>query len=449
MPAEPVHIAGNQQVCRYEVPEPREPDITVSPKDGAAGIQRAINDSEPGDLIYLEGGTYEMNSTITIDGDGTPNDRITLAGRPGERPVLDFSQLSAPDTDDPEFDFGAAVAAEGDYWTIRNMEVKESPGFGIRARGGENHLVFENVESHHNVLTGIALIESSHNEIRHSKFHHNYDAMNAGEHADGVGIKQGPDPEGKTANENLLYCTDMYLNSDDGFDGYRSNDNDIFYSRAWENGKVSETELAESGNGNGFKFGPHTASGHVVVGNLAWGNVRKEEGEYAQGTGFDYNGAEGPLILYHNTAWNNDMGFDFQNEGAVLINNLAVGNAVESRVWTSYPEQYNLFTTANDRIIFQSTDPSDPGFLVPEPGSEPVDGGDTIDSLTWVTARSAPDIGALEVREDTDETPGAQENRTEGNRDLGDEARVTNAPSPVRDTTHRTHRAERPASQQR
>jgi len=433
VPAEPVHIAGNQQVCRYEVPEPREPDFTVSPEDGAAGIQRAINDSGPGDLIYLEGGTYEMESTLTIDGDGTASDRIVLAGRPGERPVLDFSRLSAPDTDDPEFDFGAAVEAEGDYWSVRNVEVRESPGFGIRARGGENHLVFENVESHDNVLTGLALIESSHNEIRHSSFHHNYDAMNAGEHADGVGIKQGPDPEGKTANENLVYCTDMYLNSDDGFDGYRSNDNDIFYSRAWENGKVNETTLAESGNGNGFKFGPHTASGHLVVGNLAWGNVRKEEGEYAQGTGFDYNGAEGPLILYHNTAWNNDMGFDFQNEGAVLINNLAVGNAVESRVWTSYPEEYNIFTTAEDGVSFQSTDPTDPGFLVPVPGSEPVDSGTAIESTVWETARSAPDIGALEASAEAELEAEADENGTERNRDLGDADAVRSAPSRVRE----------------
>lgn len=406
---EPVHVAGNQQVCRYEVPETQEPDHVVSPEDGASGIQRAINSSDPGDLIYLEGGTYEMDSKISIDRAGSANNRITLAGKPGERPVLDFSQLSAPDTDDPEFDFGGAVEVDDDYWTIRNIEVKESPGFGIRARGGENHLIFENVESHNNTLTGLALIESSHNEIRHSRFHHNYDSMNAGEHADGIGIKQGPDPEGKNANENLVYCTDMYLNSDDGFDGYRSNDNDIFYSRAWENGKINETTFAESGNGNGFKFGPHNAGGHLVVGNLAWGNERKEGGEYAKGTGFDYNGAGGPIILYHNTAWNNDMGFNFQNEGAVLINNLAVGNNVESKVWTSYPEEYNIFTTADDRISFQSTDPADSNFLVPEPGSATTDAGNATDSITWETAGSAPDIGALEVREDTEFDSGSPE----------------------------------------
>jgi len=399
--AEPevVHVAGNRQFCQYEVPQQQEPDYTVSPEDGASGIQNAINSAEPGDLIYLEGGTYEMNSKLSINGTGTEGNRITLAGKPGERPVLDFSQLSAPETEDPEFDFGAAVEVDGEYWTVRNVEVRESPGFGIRAQHGDHHLVVENVASYNNTLTGIALIESSHNEIRHSSFHHNYDPMNAGEHADGIGIKQGPDPEGKNANENLVYCTDMYLNADDGFDGYRSNDNDIFYSRAWENGKINETHLAESGNGNGFKFGPHSAGGHLVVGNMAWGNERKEEGEYAKATGFDYNGAGEPIILYHNTAWNNDMGFNFQNDGAILINNLAVGNDVESKVWISYPEEYNIFTTADDRIQFQSTDPRDPGFLMPESGSDAVDAGDSIESLDWVTAQSTPDIGAVEVRE--------------------------------------------------
>ncbi|WP_312619166.1 right-handed parallel beta-helix repeat-containing protein [Haloarcula sp. 1CSR25-25] len=405
---ETVHIAGNQQFCRYQVPERQEPDYTVSPEDGSSGLQEAIDSAGPGDLIYLEGGTYEMDSKLSIDGDGSEGNRITLAGKPGERPVLDYSQLSAPNSSDPEFDFGSAVEVDGDYWTIRNIEVKGSPGFGIRARGGENHLVFENVEAHNNALTGLALIESSHNEIRHSSFHHNYDARNAGEHADGVGIKQGPDPEGKTANENLLYCTDMYLNSDDGFDAYRSNDNDIFYNRAWENGKINETELAESGNGNGFKFGPYNAGGHLVVGNLAWSNERKEEGEHAKATGFDYNGAEKPIILYHNTAWDNDMGFNFQNEGAVLINNLAVGNEIESNLWTSYPEEFNVFTTAEDRITFRSTDPEDPDFLMPVSGSEAIDAGQSIESVDWAIAGTGPDIGAVEFR---NETARAAENR--------------------------------------
>jgi len=396
---ETIHVAGNRQYCRYQVPEVREPDFTVEPEDGASGIQRAINSAEPGDLIYLEGGTYEMRSTISIDGDGSEDDQITLAGKPGERPILDFSQMSAPNTDDPEFDFGAAVSVDGNYWTIRNVEVTESPGFGIRARGGENHLVFENVESHDNVLTGLALIESSHNEIRHSSFHHNYDPMNSGEHADGVGIKRGPDPESKTANENLVYCTDMYLNSDDGFDGYRSNDNDIFYSRAWENGKVSETELSDSGNGNGFKFGPYNGGGHLVVGNLAWGNVRKEEGEYAKATGFDYNGAEVPITLYHNTAWGNEMGFNFQTEGDTLVNNLAVGNDAKSKVWTSYPEEHNVFTTGGGRSTFQCTSPGNQTFLMPKPESKPVDAGEDVESVTWDTTGSAPDIGAVEFRE--------------------------------------------------
>ncbi|WP_160140707.1 right-handed parallel beta-helix repeat-containing protein [Haloarcula mannanilytica] len=401
---EVVHVAGNRQFCSYTVPQQQEPAYTVSPEDGASGIQQAIDTAEPGDLIYLEGGTYEMDSTLSIDGNGSEGNRITLAGKPGERPVLDFSQLSAPDTEDPEFDFGAAVEVNGEYWTMRNVEVRESPGFGIRAQHGEHHLVIENVESYNNTLTGLALIESSHNEIRHSSFHHNYDPMNVGEHADGIGIKQGPDPQGKNANENLVYCTDMYLNSDDGFDGYRSNDNDIFYSRAWENGKINGTVLAESGNGNGFKFGPHSAGGHLVVGNMAWGNERKEEGEYSKATGFDYNGAGEPIILYHNTAWNNEMGFNFQNDGAILINNLAVGNDVESKIWISYPEEYNIFTTSDDRVSFRSTDPADPDFLMPESGTDAVDAGDSIDSLDWGTVQSTPDIGAVELHENASGT---------------------------------------------
>jgi len=386
------HIAGNQQVCRYVVPDEQAPDATVAPADGAAGLQAAIDDADPGDLIYLEGGTYAMDDILTVRGDGESGNRIVLAGRPGERPVLDFSQLSAPDSSDPEFDFGAAVELEAAYWTLRNIEVKESPGFGIHARAGEQHLLFEHIESHHHALSGLAWIESSHNEVRHSEFHHNYDARNAGEHADGVAIKQGPGPEGKTANRNVVRCCDMHHNSDDGVDTYRSNDNELWFNRAWENGKIDDTTLAEQGNGNGFKFGPWHAGGHLVVGNLAWGNVRKETGEHAKATGFDYNGSEVGITLYHNTAWNNDMGFSFQSEGDTLVNNLAAGNAVASTVWSG-EQQANVFGA--DASVFRSTDPADAAFLVPD-ADELVDAGVAVDELDWA-ADGAPDIGALET----------------------------------------------------
>src|SRR3954466_12319177 len=50
----------------------------------------AMNTAVAGDTIYVRGGTYNLNSTISISKSGTSANPFNMLAYPGETPVLDF-----------------------------------------------------------------------------------------------------------------------------------------------------------------------------------------------------------------------------------------------------------------------------------------------------------------------------------------------------------------------
>ena len=54
-------------------------------------IEKAVSVVQPGQTIYIRGGTYNLTTTIGITKSGTENAVISMLAYPGERPVLDFS----------------------------------------------------------------------------------------------------------------------------------------------------------------------------------------------------------------------------------------------------------------------------------------------------------------------------------------------------------------------
>jgi len=57
-------------------------------------IQKAANTLQPGDTVYVRGGTY-ARTTLNVSGTGE-NSRITFAGFPGETPVIDATGETPP-----------------------------------------------------------------------------------------------------------------------------------------------------------------------------------------------------------------------------------------------------------------------------------------------------------------------------------------------------------------
>ena len=81
-------------------------------------ILMAIANAIPGDIIYVSGGNYVFESTMTISGSGSNDNLIYLMADPNdtERPKFDFSSMS-------ENSSNRGLILSGDYWYIKGMDV--------------------------------------------------------------------------------------------------------------------------------------------------------------------------------------------------------------------------------------------------------------------------------------------------------------------------------------
>ncbi|WP_299616117.1 right-handed parallel beta-helix repeat-containing protein [uncultured Tateyamaria sp.] len=372
----------------------------------------------PGDTIYLRGGTYDLplDTTTTLSKSGTADAPIRLMAYQDEVPILDGSAWTKYDDRNSN---SILITQTGDYWHVEGLEITGGPRNGYLAFSVEGS-VFKDLNIHHNDNTGLQLYgDNSNNLILGGEFHHNFDAANNGQDADGIGIKFG------SGEGNVVDGVRMYNNSDDGidmwdFDGSVTIRNSESFGHGvdrWDHGPLFE------GNGNGFKLSGGDASSvtetqHVLHNNIAWGNTTR---------GFDYNNSAGSFDVYNNTAYDNGYaGFNFASGTHELRNNLSFDNGVNQLIGDSVVDTANSWSsdvdvTADD---FVSLDPTSPDFLRLAEDSDLVDAG--VPAGTSFNG-SAPDLGAFEFGPDPDQT-GTIEGRffidTNGNNkfDEGDRA---------------------------
>jgi hypothetical protein len=293
--------------------------VAPNGSDSAAGTQaapwatiaRAQAAAQPGDIVYLRGGTYaytRANSTctsqtarvdaITLNKSGSSGNPLRYWAYPGERPVFDFSRM----TDDCRI---KGFDVTGSYIHLKGLEVTgvrqnnnlNHESWGIWISGSNN--IFEQLNVHHIMGTGLFINGGGGNLVLNSDAHDNYDSRSsngAGESGDGFGAHYMP--AGSPAN--VFRGCRAWWNSDDGFDlidAYSSVT--IENSWAWRNGYVPGTTTA-AGNGNGFKAGgyggdfdagavKHTVRFSVAFANRAAGfyaNHHPVANDYFDNTGY-------------------------------------------------------------------------------------------------------------------------------------------------------------------
>jgi len=268
-------------------------------KDDPVDIYTAVKSAAPGRTILLKGGTYALDKTVIVERgvNGTADAKIYMIADPeaATRPVLDFQGRCA----------GMILA--GDYWYFQGFDVTRSANAqkGIQVSGSYNTV--DNVVTYKNGNTGLQISRykstdnwedwPSHNLILNCTSYLNADA--GYEDADGFAAKL------TVADGNVFDGCIAAYNADDGWDLFAKVETGaigqvvIQNCVAFKNGYVLDEngQEVDAGNGNGFKMGGSSISGHHILRNsVSFGNKAK---------GIDSNSCP-DIEAYSSTSYNNE-----------------------------------------------------------------------------------------------------------------------------------------------
>lgn len=268
-------------------------------KDDPVDIYTAVKSAAPGRTILLKGGTYALDKTVIVERgvNGTADAKIYMIADPeaATRPVLDFQGRCA----------GMILA--GDYWYFQGFDVTRSANAqkGIQVSGSYNTV--DNVVTYKNGNTGLQISRykstdnwedwPSHNLILNCTSYLNADA--GYEDADGFAAKL------TVADGNVFDGCIAAYNADDGWDLFAKVETGaigqvvIQNCVAFKNGYALDEngQEVDAGNGNGFKMGGSSISGHHILRNsVSFGNKAK---------GIDSNSCP-DIEAYSSTSYNNE-----------------------------------------------------------------------------------------------------------------------------------------------
>ena len=405
----------------------------ANPTSFSSGVGKIKN---PGDTLYLLGGTYEFTDKFSVNKQGTAAQRIVIAGYPGEKAILDFHKVAYGTR-------GLTIHSEALYVHVCDLAIAWSGKNNLYCEG--SYCLFERLDIYGSADTGCQMKKGGNNVIKDVDSHDNFDyetmsgsTANFGGNADGFADKQFTG-----AGNHYIGCR-AWNNSDDGWDFFqrvstsptiiencvcykngcpyydmRNNPRAKGVDKAWFDSKVGTTmtdrygntitiSLAQypcQGNGNGFKMGGGYTNHQIQIHHcLAVGN-------YARG--YDQNNNGGTMWLYNNSAYNNAYNYGFttaygtntiqncisyasQNGDSYRSQNVV---AIDHNTWNN-----GFSVSAND---FQSLDTTqilaprqadgslaDSTFMRLRTGSSLIDAG--ID-VNLAYNGSAPDLGCYEA----------------------------------------------------
>lgn len=396
-----VHLiqAGPEAATYYVATNGSDSAAGTSTNAAFRSVAKAVSMSSPGNLIYVRGGTYTTNATISIGSshNGTAANPIRLRAYPGEHPILDFSPQAFAST-------SRGINLSASWWQIYGLEIENAGDNGMNVSGSSN--IIELCVFHNCSDTGLQLAHpASSNLVLNCDAYHNCDSNTFGENADGIDAKLadlGPD--------NVLSGCRAWENCDDGYDLFQA-PFPVIITNCWSfrNGTNILHLTTYKGDGNGFKLGgTNTPSANRVMNCLSFGNPH---------AGYDQNGNTAGQSLDQNTAWDN-QGQNFNLDHGtvtagvhVVRNNLSMGGGsadafASGSILISNSWQVITSPVANTNDVisidtsFATAPRRDDGSLPEIPLLRPVPGGRLVDKGVPIGAPfygSAPDLGAFET----------------------------------------------------
>ena len=276
-----------------------------------------------GDVLYLMGGQYDLQSNLTINRNGTADKMITICPYNSERPIIDFrNQINGTN----------GVTVKGKYIHIKGITIRYAGYKGIWLEGA-TYCILEQMEIYGCCNAGFQLRSGGHNTVVNCDSHDNFDYQDNGGNADGFADKQGDACPG-----NIYIGCRSWNNSDDGWDSFqRVTDgtptvyiNCITYNNGPATFDLSNhprvlgkdaglscfsgkdlKNFANGGNPNGFKLGGKgTKHNTELYRCLAVGHRSK---------GFDQNNNAGNMKVINCTAYDNNINYGFGNDYAYTL----------------------------------------------------------------------------------------------------------------------------------
>lgn len=297
-------------------------------------IHKAVDIVQPGETIWVKGGTYYIEERIKIPAKATSADRrICLWAMPGENVVIDASPMHH--TTQAEFKMGRCIYVNhlANYWHFKGLTLCHAEDNGMKIEGSYN--IVENCVFHDNNDTGLQIgmykdfsIEETKelpagspqfnpgyqfcrgNVVINCDAYNNcdlrtYNGTDDGGDADGFACKLFPGPGTE------FHGCRAWNNSDDNWDLYMVY-HPVVIDGCWSYKAGYTPEGKAIGNGNGFKLGGGGSSGgaafaqsvgaHVVTNCVAFDCLHK---------GFDQNNAYEGMYILNCTAWGNEYNYRF------------------------------------------------------------------------------------------------------------------------------------------
>ena len=367
-----------------------------------ATLSNAVRVANPGNLIYMRGGTYPTSAKISLTRSGAASQPIRVRSFPGEQPLFNCS--TAPSNT-------PCLSISGSYWYICGLNFTNAGSNAISISGNNNTV--ERCVSYGARNTGISISGGStgstypsNNLVLNCDVIRSFDAIEHGEDADGFSAKWN------LGTSNVFRGCRSWENSDDGWDLWKGNA-PVLIDNCWafRNGSNVWNDGSFTGNGNGFKLGgDYIGAAHRLVGCLAFQNVG------TGGNGIAQNNNALGLTVDQNTSWANRVRNFNLKHGTnttphVVRNNLSIAGGSSDTFTNSTIQISNSWQVVispafgtNDLLSADTTwavaPRRDDGSLPETPFMRPVPGGRLADQGADIGEPfqgNAPDLGAFET----------------------------------------------------
>ena len=299
-------------------------DNTGTKEQPLATIQKAQSLVQPGDTVYLRGGTYHLTEAqiarnervyacVTfLDKSGTVGKYIHYINYPGEIPVFDYSDVK------PAGMRVAAFYVTGSFIHLKGFEVtgvQVTIKTHTQSECFENHgsnNIYEQLSMHDGMAIGFYLLEGSNNLILNCDAYRNWDYFSEngrGGNTDGFGCH----PRAGSKNNIFRGCR-AWFNSDDGYDLINSAEATTF-DHCWAFYNGFSKDFVSEGDGNGFKSGGY---GLQKLGNEIPNPVPRMTIQFClavrnKANGFYSNHHTGGSNWYNNSAYRNSTNYNMLN----------------------------------------------------------------------------------------------------------------------------------------